>query len=93
MNEKQHNGGKNHEKSYVDTCGNQQKFYDKTAQLRQDLTAKQGEYNALLATTNPDPKRTAELSREIAAQHNQLRAQAAPITCLPRTPGITAPTG
>jgi len=56
--------------------GNQQEFYDKTAQLRQDLAAKQGEYNALLATTNPDPKRTAELSREIAALHDQLRAQA-----------------
>jgi zinc resistance-associated protein len=55
---------------------NHQGFYDKTAQLRQDLAAKQGEYNALLATSNPDPKRSAELSREIAVLHDQLRAQA-----------------
>ncbi len=56
--------------------GNHQEFYDKTAQLRQDLAARQGEYNALLATSNPDPKRTAALSREISALHDQLRTQA-----------------
>lgn len=56
--------------------GNHQEFYDNTAQLRQDLAARQGEYNALLATSNPDPERTAELSREITALHDQLRAQA-----------------
>lgn len=56
--------------------GNHQEFYDKTAQLRQHLATRQGEYNALLATSNPDPKRTAELGREIAALHDQLRAQA-----------------
>ncbi|MCD6272247.1 MAG: hypothetical protein J7K30_05240 [Deltaproteobacteria bacterium] len=53
-----------------------QGFYDKTAQLRQDLAAKQGEYNALLATSNPDSKRAAELSREISVLHDQLRTQA-----------------
>ena len=56
--------------------GQYQGFYDNTAQLRQDLAAKQGEYNALLATSNPDPERTAELGREIAVLHDQLRAQA-----------------
>lgn len=56
--------------------GNHQEFYDKTAQLRQEMAAKQGEYNALLATSDSDPKRTAELGREIAALHDQLRAQA-----------------
>lgn len=56
--------------------GNHQEFYDKTAQLRQDLAARQGEYNVLLATSNPDPERTADLSREIASLHDQLRAQA-----------------
>jgi len=53
-----------------------QGFYDQTAQLRQDLAAKQGEYNALLAAPNPDPKRAAELSREITILHDQLRSQA-----------------
>lgn len=56
--------------------GNYQEFYDKTAQLRHNLAAKKGEYNALMATSNPDPERTAELGREIAALHDQLRAQA-----------------
>jgi zinc resistance-associated protein len=56
--------------------GNHQAFYDKTARLRQNLAAKQGEYNALLATSNPDPERTAELGREITVLHDQLRAQA-----------------
>jgi zinc resistance-associated protein len=56
--------------------GNYQGFYDQTAQLRQDLAAKQGEYNALLATSNPDPKQAAELNREIAVLRDQLTAQA-----------------
>jgi zinc resistance-associated protein len=58
------------------SSGNYQGFYDQTAQLRQDLAAKQGEYNALLSTSNPDPKRAAELNREIAVLHDQLIAQA-----------------
>ena len=33
-----------------------QGFYDQTSQLRQDLAGKQGEYNALMAKSNPDPK-------------------------------------
>jgi len=53
-----------------------QGFYDQTAQLRQDLAAKQGELNALLAAPNPDPKRASELSREIATLHDQLRSKA-----------------
>ena len=53
-----------------------QAFYDKTDQLRQDLAAKRGEYNALMAATNPDPKRAAELSRKIEGLHDQLRVQA-----------------
>ena len=55
---------------------NYQGFYDKTAQLRQEIAAKRGEYNALLATSNPDPKRAAELNREIAVLHDQLSIQA-----------------
>ena len=53
-----------------------QQFYDDTAKLRQDLAAKQGEYNALLASPNPDPKRAAELKREIEVLHDQLRKMA-----------------
>jgi len=55
---------------------NNQRFFDNTAQLRQDLAAKQREYNALLATPAPDPKRAAGLSYEINALHDQLSAQA-----------------
>lgn len=64
--------------SYSDTYagGNYQGFYDDTSQLRQDLAAKQGEYNALMAKQNPDPKRAAQLNREITSMHDQLRAQA-----------------
>lgn len=57
--------------------GNYQGFYEKTAQLRQDLAAKRGEYSALLAATNPDPQRAADLSREITILNDQLSAQAA----------------
>ncbi len=58
------------------TEGNYQGFFDNTAQLRQDLAAKQAEYNVLMAKSNPDPKRAAELSKQITSLHDQLRAQA-----------------
>jgi len=53
-----------------------QDFYEKTASLRQDLAGKQGEYNALMATSTPDPNRAAELNREITTLHDQLSAKA-----------------
>lgn len=56
--------------------GAYQGFLDNTSQLRQDLATKQDEYNALMAKSNPDPKRAAELSRQITSLHDQLRAQA-----------------
>ena len=56
--------------------GKYQDFYEKTASLRQNLAEKQGEYNALLATPTPDPKRAAELGREITTLHDQLSAKA-----------------
>ena len=56
--------------------GKYQDFYQETASLRQDLAEKQSEYNALLATPTPDPKRAAELSREITTLHDQLSAKA-----------------
>lgn len=55
---------------------NYQNFFEKTASLRQDLAGKQGEYNALLATPNPDPKLAGELNREIVILHDQLSAKA-----------------
>ncbi|MCF6246196.1 MAG: hypothetical protein L3J69_02425 [Desulfobacula sp.] len=56
--------------------GDYQGFMTNTSQLRQDLAAKHGEYNALMASTNPDSKRAAELSRDIATLNDQLRTQA-----------------
>jgi len=55
--------------------GASQGFYDNTAQTRQDLAAKQGEYAALMAQSNPDPKKAAGLSRQIASLHDQLRSK------------------
>ncbi|KJR96374.1 MAG: hypothetical protein VR65_27960 [Desulfobulbaceae bacterium BRH_c16a] len=60
----------------VNGGGNSQGFYEKTAKIRQDLAAKQGEYGALMATTNPDPQRAADLNREMTVLHDQLSAQA-----------------
>ena len=56
--------------------GDYQGFYEKTAKIRQDLAAKQGEYRALMAATNPDPQRAADLSREMTVRHDQLSAEA-----------------
>lgn len=53
-----------------------QRFYDETAKLRQELAAKQGEYNALLAAPNPDSTRASKLSREITVLQDQLRSKA-----------------
>lgn len=52
-----------------------------------DLAAKQGEYNALLATSNSDPKRASELNREIAVLHDQLSAQARSLNLPPANVG------
>ena len=53
-----------------------QGFFDNTSQLRQDLAAKRGEYNALIAKSNPDPKRAADLNKQITSLHDQLRSKA-----------------
>jgi len=55
---------------------NYQSFLSDTAQLREELAAKQGEYNALMAQPNPDPSRIGQLTLEIARHHDQLRAKA-----------------
>jgi zinc resistance-associated protein len=56
--------------------GSYKSFLNDTTKLRQDLAAKQGEYSALMARPNPDPKRAAKLSQEIFGIQDQLRAKA-----------------
>ncbi|MBW1801717.1 MAG: periplasmic heavy metal sensor [Deltaproteobacteria bacterium] len=60
----------------VNPGGAYQNFLNDTVQLRQDLAAKQREYNALMAQPNTDPKRAGQLSGEIATLHQQLQAKA-----------------
>jgi hypothetical protein len=56
--------------------GSYQTFLDETQDLRQGLAAKQGEYSALMAQSNPDPQKAGQISREIAGIHGQLQAKA-----------------
>ena len=56
--------------------GAYQNFLNDTAKLRQDLAAKQGEYNAMMAQSNPDPKKIGQLSQEMAGLHDQLHTKA-----------------
>ncbi|QTA82452.1 Uncharacterized protein dnl_48270 [Desulfonema limicola] len=53
-----------------------QKFMDDTAQLRLDLAAKNGEYDAVLAQTNPDPKQAGQIAREMAEIQAKIQAKA-----------------
>lgn len=64
------------------TRGMHQNFLTDTARLRQELAAKQSEYNALTAQPNPDPKQTAQVSQEIARLQEELqtKAQASELT-------------
>jgi len=66
------------------TGGAYQSFLNDTAQLRQELAAKQGEYNALMAQPNPDPKQTAQVSQEIARLQEQIQTKA-------QSSGVAAP--
>jgi zinc resistance-associated protein len=61
---------------YSDVNPGYQNFLNDTANLREELAAKQGEYNALMTQSNPDPKRAAQLSQEIARLNEQLRVKA-----------------
>ncbi len=58
------------------TGGAYQNFLNDTAKLRQELAAKQGEYNALMAEPDFDRSRTARLSTEIAGMHDRLHSRA-----------------
>lgn len=46
--------------------GAHQKFYDETAQLRNDLWAKGGELQVLMNTSDPDPAKAVALQKEIS---------------------------
>jgi len=53
-----------------------QAFMKDTVDLRQSLAVKKGEYRALMAGENPDPKTAGKLSGEIAGLKDQLREKA-----------------
>ncbi|BCS97293.1 hypothetical protein DSLASN_29250 [Desulfoluna limicola] len=53
-----------------------QAFMKETAGLRKDLASKMGEYRALMAGDNPNPKEAGKLSGEIAGLKDQLREKA-----------------
>lgn len=53
-----------------------QAFMTDTAELRQSLAVKRGEYRALMAGENPDAKAAGKLSGEIVVLRDQLRAKA-----------------
>ena len=62
--------------SAVNPAGSYQDFLKDTVAIRKELAANLGEYSALMAQPNPDPKRAGQLSSEIAALQEQLRAKA-----------------
>jgi hypothetical protein len=62
--------------STANPAGSYQDFLKDTATIRKELAANMGEYDALMAQPNPDPKRARQLSKEIATLQEQLRAKA-----------------
>ncbi len=63
-----------------------QAFLDETADLRNELAGRRGEYHALMAQDNPDPKQAARLQQEMNSIREQLQATA-------RDYGYNAPAG
>ena len=61
---------------YDNRDDNYQNFINDSASIREELAAKHGEYNALMAQQNPDPKRAGELQAEIAKLNNQIQQKA-----------------
>ncbi len=53
-----------------------EKFMNETAQTRQQLAAKQGEYRAVMRQDNPDPQKASALSADIESLREQLRTKA-----------------
>ncbi|RLB85618.1 MAG: hypothetical protein DRH24_01535 [Deltaproteobacteria bacterium] len=60
----------------VNDSGAYRNFLNDTTNLRQELAAKRGEYNALMVQSNPDVNKASQLSKEIVRLHDQLRAKA-----------------
>ena len=77
-----HNGSMNgHGMGYTQNMTDEQvqarqAFMKDTTDLRVNLAAKKGEYRALMAGENPNPKEAGKLSGEIANLKNQLREKA-----------------
>jgi hypothetical protein len=69
-------GGWGWHQSNVSPDASYQGFLDETSNLRQELSIKQGEYNALMSQPNPDPEKAAQLSSEIAGLVTQIQAKA-----------------
>lgn len=61
---------------YDNRGGSNQDFMNDTASIREELAAKHGEYNALMAQQNPDPKLAGELQAAIAKLNNQIQQKA-----------------
>lgn len=61
---------------YTSQDGVDQDFLNETAQLRQDIASKRGEYNALISQPSPNPKRVTKLSQEITVLYERLHAKA-----------------
>lgn len=53
-----------------------QAFLDETADLRNELAGKRGEYNALMSRENPDPKEAARIQQEMQKIREQIRVRA-----------------
>ncbi|MFO7839984.1 MAG: hypothetical protein R6X08_10875, partial [Desulfosalsimonadaceae bacterium] len=53
-----------------------QAFMEETADLRDELAGKRGEYQALMARENPEPERASELQREMSEIREQIRSKA-----------------
>ncbi|MDX9964826.1 periplasmic heavy metal sensor [Desulfobacter postgatei] len=64
-------------------------FFKETQALRASLSADRAELSALMAGTNPDPKRARALSENISKTQSELRAKAQPynISCPMGGPG------
>ncbi|WP_180137690.1 Spy/CpxP family protein refolding chaperone [Desulfoluna butyratoxydans] len=73
-------GGGMHGNGYYnqsgDTNGAYTSFMNDTQTLRSSISANRAELNALMAGTNPDPKKARALSEKISQSESELRAKA-----------------
>jgi hypothetical protein len=84
-------GGRMHGNGYNQPGYNNeayQSFINDTQALRSSIAADRAELNALMAGTNPDPKRARQLSEQISKSENELRAKARESNITGRGPGM-----